>query len=283
MTPLPDLLHCFLNSSKHWNASDVALARKILSLLNPAAALAQVCQDPALFMDWAGLPPDPWQQRLLRSQSPRSLLLCCRQAGKSTVTAALALRVALLEPPALVLLLSPTLRQSGELFRDKVMRLYNALGRPVPPVQESNLTVALANGSRIVSLPGDEKNIRGFSGVSLLIVDEASRVDDALYYAVRPMLAVSRGRMVCLSTPFGKQGWFYEAWTGPDSWDRYRIVAEECPRITTEFLAEERRALGPRWFAQEYQCSFEDTIDAVFASEDIMAALSDDIDPLFPA
>ena len=259
----------------------MALARKILTLLNPAIALEQVRRDPALFMDWAGLPPDPWQKRLLRSQSPRSLLLCCRQAGKSTTTAALALRVALLEPPALVLLLSPTLRQSGELFRDKVVRLYNALGRPVATVQETALTLGLANGSRIVSLPGDEKNIRGFSGVSLLIVDEASRVDDALYYAVRPMLAVSQGRMVCLSTPFGKRGWFYDAWSGGDLWDRYRIVADECPRITPEFLNEERNALGARWFAQEYQCSFEDTVDAVFASEDIMAALSGEVEPFY--
>jgi hypothetical protein len=280
MNQLPDLLRSFLKSSKHWNASDVALARRILTLLNPSAALQQVRHDPALFMDWAGLPPDPWQKRLLRSQSPRSLLLCCRQAGKSTVTAALALRVALLEPPALVLLLSPTLRQSGELFRDKVLRLYNALGRPVATVQETALTLGLANGSRIVSLPGDEKNIRGYSGVSLLIVDEAARVDDALYFAVRPMLAVSRGRLVCLSTPFGKRGWFFEAWTSADSWDRYRIIADECPRITREFLAEEQRALGPRWFAQEYLCSFEDVVDAVFAHEDIMAALSDDVPPL---
>jgi hypothetical protein len=141
--------------------------------------------------------------------------------------------------------------------------------------------MGLANGSRIVSLPGDEKNIRGYSGVSLLIVDEAARVDDALYFAIRPMLAVSKGRMVCLSTPFGKRGWFFESWTGPDSWDRYRIIANECPRITPDFLAEERRALGPRWFAQEYLCSFEDTVDSVFASEDILSALSEDVAPLF--
>jgi hypothetical protein len=281
MTPLPDLLRSFLNSNKHWNASDVALAKKVQRLLNPSILLEQVRQDPALLMDWAGLPPDPWQKKLLRSPSSRSLLLCCRQAGKSTTTAALALRVALLEAPALVLLLSPTLRQSGELFRDKVVRLYNALGRPVATVQESSLTMALANGSRIVSLPGDEKTIRGFSGVGLLIVDEAARVDDALYYAVRPMLAVSKGRMVCLSTPFGKRGWFFEAWNNSDPWDRYRIVADECPRIPAEFLAEERRALGSRWFAQEYLCSFADTLDAVFSHDDIMAALSEDIQPLF--
>jgi hypothetical protein len=72
----------------------------------------------------------------------------------------------------------------------------------------------LGSGSRIVSLPGTEGTIRGYSAVSLLIGDEAARVSDALYYAVRPMLAVSQGRLLALSTPFGKRGWFCEEWTG---------------------------------------------------------------------
>jgi hypothetical protein len=278
--PLPDLLTSFLTYAPRWSASDAALAQQILHRLQPAALVDSIRQDPALIMTLANLPPDPWQTRLLRSPSTSSLLLCCRQAGKSTVTAALALRVALLEAPALVLLLSSTQRQSGELFRDKVMRLYDALRRPVPTVQQTATTMALANGSRIVSLPGDEKNVRGYSGVALLIVNEAARVDDALYFAVRPMLAVSRGRLVCLSTPFGKRGWFFEAWRSNENWERYRIVARECARIMPEFLAEERRVLGPRWYAQEYECSFEDTVDQVFAYEDIMAALSPDLPPL---
>jgi RNA polymerase sigma factor (sigma-70 family) len=218
----------------------------------------------------------------------RTPLVACYLEGKTQDEAAALLGVSKatvrnrleLEPPALVLLLSPTLRQSGELFRDKVVRLYGALGRPVPPVQETALTMGLANGSRIVSLPGDEKNIRGYSGVSLLIVDEAARVEDSLCYAVRPMLAVSGGSMVCLSTPYGKRGWFHEAWSGNERWDRYRITAKDCPRITSAFLDEERRALGPRWYAQEYECSFEDAVDQVFAYADIMAALSPDLEPL---
>src|ERR1700722_13009778 len=92
--------------------------------------LTRLRRDPARILASAGMTPDPWQTDLLRSRSSRMLLLCSRQAGKSTVAAALALRAALLEPPALVLLLSPTQRQSGELFRDKVKRIYNALGRP---------------------------------------------------------------------------------------------------------------------------------------------------------
>jgi hypothetical protein len=118
--------------------------------------------------------------------------------------------------------------------------------------------------------------------VALLVIDEAARVADALYLAVRPMLAVSGGRLVALSTPYGKRGWFHDAWHGPDGWERVRVTADECPRIPAEFLAEERRALGERWYRQEYLCSFEDVIDAVFSSADIRAALSPDVTPLFP-
>jgi hypothetical protein len=104
----------------------------------------------------------------------------------------------------------------------------------------------LANGSRIVSLPGDEQTIRGYSGVALLAIDEAARVPDDLYRAVRPMLAVSGGRLVCLSTPYGKRGWFFETWKGGSGWQRARITADQCPRITPEVLAEEERAIGTR-------------------------------------
>jgi hypothetical protein len=235
---------------------------------------------PTDVMTRAGLTPDPWQLQVLTSPMAQMLLLCTRQAGKSTVAAALAVRAALLQPGALVLVLSPSLRQSGELFR-KVLAHFNALGRPVPVHGESALRIEFGNGSRVVSLPGDEGTIRGFSGVNLLIIDEAARVMDDLYCAVRPMLAVSRGRLIALSTPFGQRGWFYEAWQSSEEWERVRVTAEDCPRITEEFLAAERRALGERWFRQEFLCSFEDTIDAVFAAEDIRAALSDDVKPLF--
>ena len=208
-------------------------------------------------------------------------MLITRQGGKSLTAAAIAVREALLRPPALVLLLSPTLRQSGELFRDKVKRLYHGLGWPVPAAQETQLTMELANGSRIVSLPGEEETIRGYSGVRLLVVDEAARVPDALYYSIRPMLAVSRGRLVALSTPFGKRGWFFETWEGREPWERVKITADQCPRIGAEFLIREEQALGPRWYRQEYFCSFEETIDQVFSQADIQAALADEVRPLF--
>jgi hypothetical protein len=238
--------------------------------------------DPALVLARQGLVPDPWQAQLLRSDAQQTLLLTSRQAGKSTTTAALALHTALYTAGALVLLLAPALRQSQELFL-KVMQAYTALGKPVPEREASGLRLTLENGSRIVALPGTEATVRGFSGAALLIIDEASRVDDALYYSVRPMLAVSGGRLVGLTTPYGKRGWFYEEWMSTRPWQRFRVPAADCPRITPTFLDQERASMGERWYAQEYLCSFEDTIDQIFSSESIFGAVSDGVQPLFGA
>jgi hypothetical protein len=164
--------------------------------------------------------------------------------------------------------LSPSLRQSGELFK-KVLHLYNELGRPVPSRQESALTVQLANGSRVVSLPGDEQTVRGYSGVDLLVLDEAALVPDSLYVSVRPMLAVSQGRMICLSTPHGRRGWFHAAWTSAEDWERVEIKASQCPRISPRFLAEEKASLGEYWYRQEYETEFCEVIDSVFRGVDI--------------
>jgi hypothetical protein len=249
--------------------------RARLDLRKAQPLLDRLRADPANLLALAGMTPDPWQADLLRSPFRRMLLLITRQGGKSLTAAGLALRDALLRPGALVLLLSPTQRQSGELFKDKVKRLYNALGRPVPTVQESALTMELANGSRVISLPGkDDAAIRGYSGVTTLVVDEAARVSDGLYSTVRPMLATSQGRLVCLSTPFGRRGWYYESWHSNQAWQRVKVTADQCPRIPADFLAEERQALGPRWYSQEYHCTFEDMVGAVFSGEDIDAMLA---------
>lgn len=232
-------------------------------------------------MTVAGIEPDPWQAALLQSEWQRALLLCSRQAGKSTVTGALASWTAQYQPGSLTLLLSAAQRQSGELFR-KVKRFYHALPNRVPVKQESALQMELTNGSRIIALPGKEETVRGYDAVDLLVIDEAARVKDQLYYSVRPMLAVSGGRLIALSTPFGKRGFFHQEWTeGEADWYKTKIAAYDVPRITPEFLAEERRKLGDFWFDQEYMCIFKDAIDSVFSHDDIMDAFSDEVEPLF--
>jgi hypothetical protein len=217
--------------------------------------LLALALDPARILQARGLRPDPWQRELLLGADRQVLLNASRQSGKSTVVSALALHTALFRPGALVLLVSPSLRQSAEIFR-KVLDAYKALGRPVPALSRTQLRLELANGSRVLCLPGREDTIRSFGGVSLLVIDEAARVADDLYRSVRPMLAVSQGRLVALSTPFGQRGWFYQEWSGSGPWKRVQVTWRDCPRITPEFIAEETRALGPAWVAQEYETLF---------------------------
>jgi hypothetical protein len=170
--------------------------------------------DPVLFARAVGFEPDPWQVSVLRSRAPRMLLNCSRQSGKSTVVAMLAMWTAIYCPGSTTLIVSPTERQSKELFR-KALAVYRGLGRPVPPESESALQLELESGSRIIALPGKEGSIRSYSA-DLIAIDEAARVPDEAYQAVRPMLAVSGGRLIALSTPFGTRGWWYRAWMGLD-------------------------------------------------------------------
>ena len=234
-----------------------------------------VALDPARLARRVGLECDPWQARLLRSRSKNILVNCSRQSGKSSMCGVLAVHTAVYDPGALVLLLSPTLRQSGELFK-KCLAVYRALGRPVPAESETALTLTLENGSRIVSLPGKDGSIRGYSGVRLLVVDEASRVPADLYHSVRPMLAVSDGRLIAPSTPFGRRGWWSDAWHGAEGWERYEVPATDCPRISPDFLEAERRIIGDWWFQQEFMCQFLDAQSAAFRSEDIEAAFDEE-------
>jgi hypothetical protein len=116
-----------------------------------------------------------------------------------------------------------------------------------------------------------------------MIIDEAARVPDELYRSVRPMLAVSGGRLMALSTPFGRRGWFYEAATDERSgFEVTRVTAEQCPRITPGFLAEERTTQGDWLWRQEYGCEFVAANSSYFDAGDLAALLNPDIPPLFP-
>ncbi|MBJ6978059.1 phage terminase large subunit [Luteimonas sp. MC1895] len=244
------------------------LARDLTRMLEPASVMRD-----------AGMEPDPWQEAVLNSDSRRMLLLCSRQSGKSTTSASLAVHQALYDP-GLVLLIAPAQRQSSELFR-KVREVYSALPDVPRVVQESAMRLELANGSRIIALPGTEGTIRGYSGAKTVIIDEASRVDNALFAAVRPMLATTQGRFVALTTPFGKRGWFYEAWEYGEGWERTKVTADDCPRIDADWLAEERRLVGDWQYRQEYLTEFVDTDEQFFASELIEAALTNEVQSLW--
>lgn len=235
-------------------------------------------------IEWVGTQLGFWadaqQERVLATTSKRGLLNCSRQWGKSTITAAKAVHQAWSQAGSLTLVVSPSARQSGEFLR-KAAGFVKKLGIRPKGDGDNEISIELPNGSRIVGLPESEATIRGFSAVALLLIDEAARVSDELYRAVRPMLAVSNGSLWLMSTPYGKRGFFYEAWeNGGPEWERIRAPATGCPRIRQEFLNEERAAMGERWFRQEYLCEFGDAVSGVFSRDLVERAITDEVEAL---
>ena len=224
--------------------------------------------DPVRLARQLGIEPDPWQRDLLRSNAPRVHVNSSRQAGKSTAVSLVALAKALYRPNSLVLIVSPTQRQSSELFRQVLVR-YRQLGRPIDSQSENALSLTLENGSRVISAPGSEAGIRTYT-VDLLLIDEASRVEDEVFASLSPMVAVSKGRIIATSTPMGQRGWWYEA-SLSRHWEHIVVPATACSRISAQFLDEEREQIGELAFRSEYCCEYVSALGSAFDGDDISA------------
>lgn len=231
----------------------------------------------------AGIEPDEWQQRVLATDAKRLLILAGRQVGKSTVTSLMALRSALYEPGALVLIFAPALRQSSEFFL-KIKQAHAKITHPPCSVERESATeLVFSHGSRIVCNPGSEKSTRGFSSVSTLIIDEASRIDPALFPSVAPMVTLE-GRIILLTTPFGARGTFHQLWAeGGAEWERVKVRAADVPRRwPAEELKRQRAELGDWWYRQELEVEFIDATDQYYSTEDILSMRTTDVEPMFP-
>jgi len=224
-----------------------------------------------------GLTLDPAQARLVTAAGRRVIVNCCRQWGKTTGHRHPRLLVRRQPPGHPHRHRGPQCRQSGE-FVMKASVFLRRLGQRFQTDGLNRRSIRLANGSRIVGIPSREATIRGLSGVNFLVIDEASRTPDDIYLAVRPMLATTNGDLWLLSTPNGKRGFFYEVWKhGGPAWDRHSVPASECPRISPEFLDQERLSLPENHFLQEYCCEFVHGDDFIFDRDILDASVSSDL------
>jgi len=183
------------------------------------------------------------------------------------------------------------MRQGRELYR-KVHWAYVRAGKPIKARVETQFELELVNGSRVIVLPGTEATARGLSGIDYLIIEEASRVPDEAYFAVRPMIATRpHAKVIVMSTPFGTRGFYHAEYQRiienkmdilfdgqTDRWKYFEVPAEKCPRITKAFLEEEKQTMGEWWFQQEYMCKFMDAQAAAFRSEDIARIVSREVE-----
>lgn len=233
-----------------------SLPLQSLERLNRLLAGKQTALDEMWIAPWkfARKSLDPWQTDVLSYLVTRkeNLLLCCSsQIGKTEAVSLAAYFAACLGE--YVLVASPSDRQSIK-FHERLLQQHAALNLVDQKSEPSKHELLLVNGGRVEAVPNSADKIRGIAAVDLLVIDEASRVSDTLYGAVTRMLAVSKGRIALLSTPFGKRGFFYKEWIGQGrtGWRKHRIPWHQCPRLTRDFIEAERRSHDDFFVRQEY-------------------------------
>lgn len=226
--------------------------------------------DPAeLFRQAFGLEPLAWQIGYLRETRPL-VLLKGRQVGGSLAAAALAIHATVYAPNVNAIIVSPSLKQSTEIATKARVGLY-ALGARL--IQDSSSTLRLANGSRVLSLPGTARSVRGWSA-KLLIIDEAAFVEHETFVAARALVATG-GRLVIQSTPAAEAGDFYELVVAEDpELARITVRSDEVPTISADFLDGERRAMSPDAYATEYECVFGKAGATLFDLEQLAALVA---------
>jgi len=266
--------------------------------------------DPAGYIDRIWNPTYEWQREALNPIHRRLMLNCARQSGKSTIVAGLGLHTAKHKAKSLTLIFSPTEDQSKETIKkvQDYMDLDDSLQK-LTRGGESKKAKEFRNGSRIIALSGSEKAARGYSSPDLIILDEAARVPEETYRAVRPMLVKNpHAQMILLSTPWRKGGFFFEEWTKNPIWKKIYVVpkwklddetgriierppidefkvemaqkgidAFYSPHHTLEFLYEELMSIGPIWFKREYGCEFIEGMETMFSLDLIESAYDDSI------
>ena len=235
--------------------------------------------DPVAFAEKAlRFHPDKIQSEILRNEEDRIILCCHRQFGKTTVTAVLALHHAAYNPGTLILVIAKAERQAQELLRK--VRQMGIMVNDVSYVNESRTHLELSNGARVISLPSSSGGIRGYSAPDLVICDEASRIEEDVYVALRPML-LQGGKMIMLSTPAGKRGFFYQKYIEKNDWKKYTVTLDNNPRVTQETYEKEKKDWSDRGFAQEFLCEFLDLEGQVIGSDYIEKAFDSSVQPLF--
>ena len=217
---------------------------------------------------------DPWQKEYI-AHPGNTVVRAGRQSGKSFAESLRVALFALLNPNTSTLIIASVDRQSIELL-EKVKAQIMGLAKNQIAGRPTFHKIELKNGSKIMAEPAGQTGygLRGFT-VNKLVADEAHYIPDAVFVAIRPMLATTEGTLDLLSTPRGNEGFFYDCFQSDDFY-KIHIMSKDCPRITDEFLAQEKKRMTQLEYCQEYEAEFLDSLQQFFSRELIESCFSED-------
>jgi Terminase large subunit, T4likevirus-type, N-terminal len=210
--------------------------------------------DPALWMhEVLGITPHDWQKTFLLAPRGASIaVLTARQVGKTTAAAVGMAHSALFMPGSLSVIACPAQNQSAEALR-KVKDMVLKAGAEL--TTDNVFKLEIANGSRVLALPGTQDSIRGLTVDAWIVADEAAQLDPAIMAALHPMRTqCPHARFAMLSTAWSRTDPFWSVWQNDDpSWIRIRATVDvEATLITPDALERARRQLNEDDFNREY-------------------------------
>ena len=226
---------------------------------------------------------DKWQKDVLACKG-NVVLRSGRQVGKSTVISIKAGEFACNNDKKTILVIASVERQAFLIFEKILDYIYNNYKHMIKRGKDrpTKSRIKLNNGSVIHALPTGLSGygIRGYT-IDLLIADEAAFIEEAVWSAVLPMLAVTGGDIILLSTPFGKGGYFFNCFQD-EAYTSFHISSEACARIPKEFLAQKRKEMSRLQYAQEFLGEFVDELRRFFSTELIQRCMQPYKIPAFP-
>jgi len=240
--------------------------------------LKKIRDNPVLFANvLLGLHLFPYQQKLLRDKSMRIVSCMGRQSGKTTTIAVKAIHFAFSNPRVTVLITSPSLRQSMIMF-DRILNfIFSSPTLPKSVVRKTRTIIQLSNGSQIIALPCSENLLRGYTA-HLIICDEAAFMpEEVITQVIFPMLSTTNGYAIFLSTPWGRNHFFYRAFMNPN-YSVHRVKSSECPLIKPEFLEEMKRNMTESAFKREYMAEFIESSTAFFSQDLIRSCVDPELE-----
>jgi len=237
---------------------------------------------------------DPWQLSFLSTIGDK--ILCTgRQVGKSFIASKDCGDYARTHPSKLIMMIATTERQAYELFEKTLTYLLSVCPNLIKKGKDrpTKTCIKLSNGTKILCLPTGPTGvgIRGYT-VDRLYVDEASRIPPEVWPAITPMLLTTAGAKILLSTPAGKDGYFYDCWRNDDaSFDSFTRFSIDSKRVIEEraicstwtiaqrdgalnLIKQEKSRMTDLQFAQEYMGEFIDELRQFFPTALILSCMT---------
>lgn len=267
---------------------------------------------PNAYVKSLGFKPFVWQSDVLLSCCTRKVINGARQSGKSITISSKPCHKAKFFPGSLSIILAATEKQAVEDM-EKIKDFICLDGQYPLVIRDSDSLIELSNKSRILVVPATEKAARGYSAPDIIILDEASRIEDGVYRSgVIPMLTDNeKCELLAISSPNGRSGFFFKA-NQSLRWERYEVrspwdvldldmrLVPAMPEKKYQNLKikdgirayysprhknlEEQQSnleeMGPLMYRQEYCCEFVEPEDQVFNYDDIAAAFENKAKPM---